>query len=365
MDNRSIYPASDGAYDHAVLDHLFPMHRKPQPASDSPPQQPQKNPLRASRLMKELTMKLDSSIEASELSKPVPHDMYLSSEEDVSSSADDFSEYDYDLDSTSEASQSPTRESYEVTARAVTVVFAGKPSLIDLSARPRKSATPRSLDLGKRSSTFSTHSSFSSLHQPTRTSDVSSFMSSSSSSKKKPHFLNIDPYANGSSYSLDIPRERDHDLPPAKSPVTPSSLFRGATRTLSLVRKRSRSSMIGNPSAANPPNNQTYPARPPSRRLPSTVEQVREEEESSRPPRQQQQRHQQHQPPPSPPSPVTYNDILRAAKKNSMIAPPLPSPNNAAQLPRSPSFPFPGPKRGILNGLAGRRRSIKLTGVSI
>jgi len=58
---------------------------------------------------------------------------------------------------------------------------------------------------------------------------------------------------------------------------------------------------------------------------------------------------------PRPQSPVTYGDIVRAAKKNARSSPtPLPSP-----VPESPGSPA-GAKKGFLGSLAARRRSIKV-----
>lgn len=70
-----------------------------------------------------------------------PHDVYLSSEEDASSSADDFS--DYDLDSEEEhTGESPLSTVEEhLSARAVSIVFYGKPSLVTMPARASKTNT--------------------------------------------------------------------------------------------------------------------------------------------------------------------------------------------------------------------------------
>src|SRR6478609_7605544 len=99
------------------------------------PALPAKSSLRASRCLDGLlTHKLTPEGQAP---FSTPHDVYLSSEEDASSSADDFS--DFEFDSGSDESQSTRRGSQEDTAKVVSVVFSGKPSVIDL---PRRSVSP-------------------------------------------------------------------------------------------------------------------------------------------------------------------------------------------------------------------------------
>ncbi|KAK1766228.1 hypothetical protein QBC33DRAFT_560135 [Phialemonium atrogriseum] len=349
-----IYSSPDDKYhDYTIFDNFYSTEDKSQPAPEAPAL-PQRSSLRASRLLDDISLKLGPSIDSTELPQATPLDMYLSSEEDVSSSADDFSDYgdNYGYDSSNEDPQSPIRRtSYEVMARAVSVVFSGKPSIIELPT-PRRSISPNSIGSSKRSSMYSSISaiersstptgSISSLHQPTRTSTlVSSFLPL----RRKPPFLNIDPYANGSTYSLEILKENNGDEAAPKTPRTPTALLRGASRTFSLVRKRSRP-LLNNFAAVASRDNMTSPA-------PSLTQPREVQEETRRAPELPQS-------PQSPQSPITYNDIIKAARKNAMVSPPHPSPTHQQQSPLA--SPTTGPKRGILSGLAARRRSIKLTG---
>ncbi|KAL1839354.1 hypothetical protein VTJ49DRAFT_1622 [Mycothermus thermophilus] len=125
----------------------------PQAGADDIPELPPKSSLRSSRVLADTNgLKLDLT-----QSNP-PHDVYLSSEEDASSDADDFSDYSFDDDdlldddshesSSVEDPASPTpsptrtkRRSYEVTARAVSVVFSGKPLMVDLRAAKKRPAS--------------------------------------------------------------------------------------------------------------------------------------------------------------------------------------------------------------------------------
>lgn len=349
-----VYSSPDGTYsDYPTLDDFFAANGKAR-ASTEAPDLPQRSALRASRLLDGLNLKLGGSIESAEIPQATPHDMYLSSEEDASESADDFSDYgdNFDYELSSEGSESPTQQmSYEVIARAVSVVFAGKPSIIELPT-PRRPISPNSIHSGKRSSMYSTMSaierssthtgSISSLKQPSRAgSIVSSFLPA----KRRPTFLNIDPYANGSTYSLDMFKESNDAESSPRTPRTPTALLRGATRTLSLVRKRSKP-LLTNMVAAASRDHVSSPEKP----LPRPG---RLQDELPKPPERPQS-------PQSPLSPITYNDIVRAAKKNSMTAPRQISPSNSVHS--SIASPTAAAKRGILSGLAARRRSIKMTG---
>ncbi|KAL8333276.1 hypothetical protein RB593_003140 [Gaeumannomyces tritici] len=121
------------------------------PTSPPAPPLPNKN-TRRSRMLDGMIIKLDAHREVA-----TPHDVYLSSEEDASSSADDFSDYDWESSSEVDLSEAgvelcegklaaspasssgsspsvpPPRRSHEITARAVAVVFSGKPAMIELS----------------------------------------------------------------------------------------------------------------------------------------------------------------------------------------------------------------------------------------
>ncbi|KAK3944987.1 hypothetical protein QBC46DRAFT_131265 [Diplogelasinospora grovesii] len=378
--------SSHEPYDESVYDRIYEMDEHDTTLAPSPkrtqtnedkPALPQKSALRASRLLDNLGLKLGGAIETTtELGRATtPLDIYLSSEEDASSDADDFSDYAYD----SEDAASPTRRSsHEDTARVVSVVFFGKPSIVDLSLR-RRSISPTSTDSRKRSSTMSSLTkspvdrpstsassiSIPSIHQQPPSGRKSSLLSDIMS-KKRPPFLNIDPYANGSTYSLEIPQRTDspqQDISPVKTPRTPTAMLKGVSRTLSLVRKRSRpllnglyttQSQILEPSRDSGSFSAT--ASPDRRRASTFIA----------PPPVPEDHHylvvdQSPITPRTPMTPMTYNDMVKAAKKNSMMMPPQPTEQSPIS-PLSPGINGNGPKRGILSGLAARRRSIKLTG---
>ncbi|KAH8908371.1 hypothetical protein BR93DRAFT_957367 [Coniochaeta sp. PMI_546] len=365
----TVYNPSSQAYHETLIDNCYPEKNRtvtsPEPQENLPkmetPVLPEKSALRASRMFN-MDSKFQGSIQSTELSQATPHDVYLSSEEDASSSADEFDFSDYDYDSESEDPQSPRRTSHEDTARVVSVVFMGKPSLIDLPTS-RRSVSPNSIEARRRASTVSsvspslhrsvTESAASSLHHqsPRKSSLVSSLLS-----RKKPPFLQIDPYANGSTYSLDAApkQEEEHNVAP-KTPRTPTAMLKNMSRTLSLVRKRSRPLLNTNipmATALEHPEDDyaetpaSAPALPPA----TQTEPLGGIRMSSLPsPR------------------VTYQDIIKAAKKNSMMAPLQPSPVSESYAEQSPvsstaTTTTPTTRRGILSGLAARRRSVKLTG---
>ncbi len=394
-------------YRSTLFDDFFAMEssgaaKATQSAADAPPL-PERNAMRASRLLDNLGLKLGGggSLEALSLATATPHDVYLSSEEDASSSAGEFSDYDYessnDNDDDHALPPARRRSSHEDTARVVSVVYAGKPSIIDLSeirrSGSRGSAQSRPLSTVETTTTASSGSgsemkrrmsaasatSLSSLHQPPRKSMLSTLLLSK---HKPPPFLTIDPYANGSTYSLEIPREEDAEDPlpaaPPRTPRTPTALIKGVSRTFSLVRKRSRPLLQAVASAsASSPSRDTLALPPPTPSEPTSPAHL------ELPQQQQQQQQQTHTtvvipPPPeeaspllavpetprTPQSPVTYNDIIRAAKKNARLSPGLQPPSGQLHLgaPPSPVSPLSpsGAKKGFLGGLAARRRSIKM-----
>ncbi|KAK1760817.1 hypothetical protein QBC47DRAFT_15099 [Echria macrotheca] len=361
-----VYSNFYSAEDH---DTMPPSAKRPR--ADTAPELPQKSALRASRLLDNLGLKLGGSMETTtEPGQATPLDVYLSSEEDASSDADDFSDYGYDSsvdDPTSPTTlqQPRSRSSHEDTARVVSVIYSGKPSIIDLTVLRRRSTSPNSIETRTRSSTVSSatrtpvdrpSTPASSVSSPVQPARKGSLLSDLLVKKRPPPFLSIDPYANGSTYSLDAhkhPERPTEDESPNKPPKTPTQLLKGMSRTFSLVKKRSRPllrtdspqpvqtnfSSISGPSplsASDPPALSAGPSEADVDARESAVDS-----------------------PQTPQTPVTYNDILRAAKKNAMMSPPSPS---IAQTPISPMSPQGGAKRGILSGLAARRRSIKLTG---
>jgi len=347
------FPGYPEFYDDAEM--MAPNPKRARQSADAP-ELPLKSALRASRLLDNLGLKLGGSIETTvQPGQATPLDVYMSEEEDASSDADDFSDYGYD--SSNEDPTSPTRRSsHEDTARVVSVVYSGKPSIVDLTLLRRRSISPNSIETRTRSSTVS--SSRSHTDRPsTPASSVSSPVQairkpnllSDLLVKKRPPFLNIDPYANGSTYSLDLPKqqEKTEDESPVKVPRTPTKLLKNVSRTFSLVRKRSRPFLRNDapqPQAAQAPASDLS-AAPSADSTESGVELTVESMDI----------------PPTPMTPITYGDIVRAAKKNAMMMPPT-----HTVSPVSPVSPLPMgstlPKRGILSGLAARRRSIKITG---
>jgi len=343
MSNTESTPASnfpavyEGAFDD-VDSHetMAPPPKRARPSADAP-ELPRKSALRASRFLDNLGLQLGGSIESAvEPGQATPLDVYLSSEEDASSDADDFSDYDYD--SSNDDPTSPTRRtSREDTARVVSVVFSGKPLIIDLALR-RRSTSPNSI--ATRSSAFSAQSP---IERPeTPASSVSSPVQAPRKLlpdlliRKRPTFLHIDPFANGSTYSLDTPKQ-EREAAEERTPMMPTQLLKGMSKTFNLVRKRSRPNLR----AETQPMSSTQ-----------TLSTGGEDEASTG---EAEVRSSTVVPPASPV--VTYNDIIRAAKHNAIMGAPV-----------SPVSPPPataigqGPKRGILSGLAARRRSIKITG---
>ncbi|KAK4453255.1 hypothetical protein QBC34DRAFT_220329 [Podospora aff. communis PSN243] len=338
-----LFPSADYHNFYETDDHdtMAPSPKRARPSVDAP-ELPRKSALRASRLLDNLGLKLGGAVETPVgPGQQTPLDVYLSEEEGVSSDADDFSDYGYD--SSNEDPLSPTRRSsHEDTARVVSVVYSGKPSIVDLTLLRRRSISPNSIATRTRSSTASSAQSpvdrpctpASSVPSPVQPARKGSLLSDVLV-KKRPPFLNIDPYANGSTYSLEMAGQREEES--AKAPKTPTQLLKGMSRTFSLVRKRSRPLLR----AESPQPQELVRPSTSLARVGSTEEPATNT--------------------PHPPmTPVTYKDIMRAAKKNAMMMPPPES--SSPTSPVSPQATGSNQKRGILSGLAARRRSIKLTG---
>lgn len=220
------------------------------PPSDSsclkPPALPERSSLRASRLLDPLAFKNALQVEQPPLS-PVapPHDVYLSSEEDASSSADDFSDYEFGSESDLSLA-SPHLTTQQDIAGVVSVVYHGKPSLVNLSPRstsPTSSVTqshsrstsaqsPAPAQGILRSSTVSDMDYRRTSVASTASSTFFNFSRSSTmtlaTSSNKPAFLSIDPFASksGSRETDDIDRPR-----------TPTAILK---RKLTLSKKRSK-----------------------------------------------------------------------------------------------------------------------------
>ncbi|KAK9414423.1 hypothetical protein SUNI508_11265 [Seiridium unicorne] len=296
-----------------------------------PPALPQKSSLRASRLLDSLKL---SSIETATQSLTTPHDAYMSSEEDASSSADEFSDYDYDSCSEVSEGSLSRRKSYEDTARIVSVIYSGKPCLVDLPS-PRRSVTS--------SATDSSSESDSSIETPSDSSAPVEFHPPRTSSlipAGQPSFLKEDPFAE-THYTHDTAKEDQLD-----GAIRASKPLNRVQRTFSLVRKRSRPFLRTSSTATLSREDVTLPSLPVSTiNLPQLVASaaVRAPELES-----------PIEPTDSPRSPVRYSDILRSARRNAT------SKSVTTLPPITPITPLTPSKRGILSGLKpSRRRSLK------
>ncbi|GFP55340.1 hypothetical protein ACSS6W_009351 [Trichoderma asperelloides] len=209
------------------------------------PALPPRSALRASRLLATMPQKLSQHRPV--LTHAAPHLLYLSSEEDVSSSADDFSDCDYSSDSehTQEVQEQPS--TCQDIARIVSVVFSGKPCIVQLSRRSRSQTScsdrpateltriaTEPVFSRRKESVSSTSSGKVAYQHPPRSSSI---MSPVTFDRDSNSFLNVDPFASKSE-----PEEPEQPEPQLRKTA---AMFK---RTLSLVRKRSRPNL--NPSAS-------------------------------------------------------------------------------------------------------------------
>ncbi|ROW15472.1 hypothetical protein VPNG_02253 [Cytospora leucostoma] len=370
-----------------------------------PPMLPQKSALRASRLLGNLVgLKLTMPAHPPAF-KQTPHEEYLSSEEEASSTAGDFSDFEYDS-SSDDIAPPPTNDqqkSQETTARIVSVIFSGKPSVVDVPQN-RRSISPISMEarqnvsgrasptsnasdreVKRRSMSLSTTSSGSTYTEPAvvhppRSSSMRP--PAKPETLQKPFFLQIDPYANGSMYSLEsrqAPKEDDEEDRP-KTPRTPTQIFRGVARSLSLMRRRSipkmNQSFLSQSSERLP-----IPTSPSKRNIaeePLVEEPKGEQEETTEvittcvsAPSASPQR----PPTRSTPAPVTYDDIVRTAKRNeknqAFLSVSRTPTSDSLDSPISPLSPLSttstqntatSGKRVSSFNAARRRMSVKLTG---
>ncbi|KAI1262238.1 hypothetical protein F5Y18DRAFT_399050 [Xylariaceae sp. FL1019] len=302
-----------------------------------PPTIPQRNMLRTSRLLANLKL---NSIKSATQSLNTTHSLYLSSEEDASSSADDFSDYDYESSNEEFELLPESRSSQEVTARAVSVVFVGKPSVVNLTtARRSLPSTTR-----PQSEFFSSAFDSPPLEaRPTAPQRKFSLASTLDIPKQTAAFLNQDPFASSpylgrSSTMIEAPASSSAPYP--RSPRTSSGAFHRLQKSISLVRKRSRANLkaeahraasMSNFEALN--DSQVTLDSPRKPEATSPVAAIR------------------------PQSPVTYNEILRSARRNSIVKE---TASMQSQPASSPLTPVGTPKRGILSGLnMNRRRSMR------
>ena len=226
---------------------------------DQPPELPQRSALRIPTALNTARLaKLDTS--PATLGRSTPHDFYLSSEEEASSSADDSSDYGFEGSedeedrgqsaSLREVSQSPRprrRRSHEDTARMVSVVYSGRPSIVQVSS-PRRPRTSSGSSPGSSRNIARGPASASSLAQamphPPRSSSMM-LPPTNKLMKHRPQFLNIDPFPNKATPEPRGPIRFGEDEIP-RTPRTPSAVFKSVTRSLSLSKKRSRPGLATN-----------------------------------------------------------------------------------------------------------------------
>lgn len=331
-----------------------------QQASSPPPALPQKSSLRASRVLDALTLKLDPvANEPTTLARTTaPHEVYLSSEEDASSSADDFSDYDFDsasdhdeadattakttaaaTGSSSSSSNNSRKRSYEDIAKAVAVVFSGKPTIVQITTTTAKrSATPSTT--ASRSSTpnlLSRRLSIATSHPPRSTSLALH------SNGSQPAFLDTDPYADSPSLEVVEAGTSNHHANPRSS----TSVLKKTLGTL--VKKRSRPLLKTNFSNSSLTRLDRTCSSSPSIQSTSQKEEETETLKTPTTPLT----------PLSPASrtstmPVTYREIIKNAKRNAANVPQSPGIT-------SPASSIPPEKRSrLLAGLSmSRRRSIR------
>lgn len=231
-------PTTD-TYDHDIINGYSAdmMTTGPVKPSSLPPALPDKSARRASRFLEPRTPPRPQS-KTRAIATATPYDIYLSSEEDASSSADAFS--DFELDSDDEDHKKP--RTIAITARVVSVIFSGKPSIVELPARSRTSGSSESLSikqadtsptLDRRLSMTSSASSVTMFHPPRS----SSRLPSSIERPSRPTFLNTDPF----------PSTPGEDIERPVTPLTPTAMLK---RGLSLVKKRSRAQL--SPAGSSP-----------------------------------------------------------------------------------------------------------------
>lgn len=385
---------------------------------DQAPVLPPKSALRTSRLLDSLTaLKVPKPAVAPTFTEN-PHDEYLSSEEEASSTAGDFSDLEYDS-SSDEVSPSPTKEcsTCEVTARVVSVIFSGKPVVVDVS-QARRSVSPvlteqrvirsmldiddpvpspdtevkrRRLSSSTIASSRSSASKKSQVVHPPRTSSMLPPPHSSSpaaQSHPKPSFLRIDPYANRSTMSLvshslasqnlagqerPVSRQTIEEERP-KTPKTPTKMFKGVARAMSLMKRRSVPRLNQSYLAPSTDNLAAFPKSPSNGSIPEesteefpAVDNTETKDQVSAMPTL-----------PSRPRPqlksMASEDILRTARNNDTVDRHLSAHRTFTgdlSSPVSPGSPMSatspntiasGGRRMSTLGLARRRMSVKLTG---
>ncbi|KAI0872754.1 hypothetical protein GGS24DRAFT_424143 [Hypoxylon argillaceum] len=303
---------------------------------------PKRNTLRTSRLLDSL--KFDS-IESATKSLNTTHSLYLSSEEDESSSADEYSDDDYESSSEDSEGASIRRKSQEITARIVSVIFVGKPSMVQL-ASGRRSVTPvkrpQSEFYGRSvSSPFGATPLRSHADYPPRKVSLTLM---GDLPKKSPSFLSQDPFSNSPYTRRESVLAIDTSSTTyPRPPKTPTGAFQRIQKTINLARKRSRPNLKAaaeNSASMSSLNLSTLTTSQESLNKPCTASSATTQ------------------------SPASYNHMLNGTRRNSLAASAVPSTtahsSTAHSLPASPITPV-APKRGLLSGLnMNRRRSMKI-----
>lgn len=333
---------------------------KKQEVDDEPPALPERSTLRASRLLDNLKLNSIESARQS-LNTTTSHDIYLSSEEDASSTTDDLSDYDFESECESEfesqsnsnsdesTQSSVRRRSREVTARVVSVIFVGRPSIVELSSsrasafledsasKPQEATLekPQSIDVEP-------------LERPNLPPRQDS-LTSAKLRKKKPAFLDTDPFASGN-YSIDTATQQQ-DEPVVRTPRTPTAVLQRFQKSLSLVRKRSRHNLRAGISSEN------LNGRPAS----ASTSNLLDIDTSSVPAMDPKALEPQSAITMSPHSPFQYKNLARSATRESFpsIAA-LPAASGTIPPAISPANPATS-RKSLLGGLnIGRRRSIRV-----
>ncbi|RYP65393.1 hypothetical protein DL771_008338 [Monosporascus sp. 5C6A] len=336
---------------------------KKQEVGDEPPALPERSALRASRLLDNLKLNSIESARQS-LNTTTSHDIYLSSEEDASSTTDDLSDYDFESECESESQSncnsdestqsSVRRRSREVTARAVSVIFIGRPCIVDLSSsrasafledsasKPREATLekPRSIDIE-------------SLERPSLPPRQDS-LPSAKLRKKKPAFLDTDPFAGGN-YSIDAATQQQ-DEPVVRTPRTPTAVLQRFQKSLSLVRKRSRQNLRAGISHENLNG----------RSASASTSNLLDIDTSSVPAMDPKPLEPQSATTMPPHWPLPYNKVARSATRESCpsIAA-LPAASGAIPAAIPPANPAAS-RKSLLGGLnIGRRRSIRVKSLAL
>lgn len=314
-----------------------------------PPAIPKRSTLRTSRLLDSLKL---NSIETATKSLNTTQNVYLSSEEDASSEADEYSDNEYESSSEEGEESADRRKSQEVTARVVSVIFVGKPCVVELASgrrsvspvkRPQSELFGRSVS----SSSFGTNSLRDRVDYSQR-----KFSSASSTDlpTQAPSFLSQDPFSS-SPYTrretiLTVQTTTSESYP--RTPNTPTRAFQRISRTISLATKRSRPSLKA--AIDNNPSSSSLNL--------SNLDILQESPEPMG-------RTGMDSPAPLQ-SPVTYNEIIKVARRNSSAASGIASivAQSSLAVPRSqPASPITPAtaRRSILSGLnINRRRSMRI-----